>query len=154
MLIAVDGYRYGGKGFDRTPVIRQLQEAMPSLDHTVLVPYLDPGATGDYGAEDLGEVVLWDELRRAARGRDRRRLRKTSARAIRERCRSHHVPDEVQAIVAVPRTLSGKLAEVPTKRILIGAEPAKVVSRDLFANPETLHWVVDRATDMIDLARG
>ena len=31
MLIAVDGYRYGGKDFDRTPIVGQLQEAMPSL---------------------------------------------------------------------------------------------------------------------------
>ena len=45
VLIAVDGYRYGGKDFDRTPVVRQLQEAMPSVEHTVLLPYLDPGPT-------------------------------------------------------------------------------------------------------------
>jgi acetoacetyl-CoA synthetase len=62
VLIAVDGYRYGGKDFDRTPVVAQLQEAMPSLEHTVLLPYLDPGATGSSGDSDLGEVVLWDEL--------------------------------------------------------------------------------------------
>jgi acetoacetyl-CoA synthetase len=62
VLIAVDGYRYGGKDFDRTPVVRQLQEAMPSLEHTVLLPYLDEGATGSSGKADLGEVVLWDQL--------------------------------------------------------------------------------------------
>ena len=43
-------------------------------------------------------------------------LRKTLARAIRERCSPRHVPDKVRAIKAVPRTLSGKVVEVPTKR--------------------------------------
>ena len=62
VLLAVDGYRYGGKDFDRTAVVRQLQEAMPSLAHTVLLPYLDPAATGSSGAVDLGEVTLWDDL--------------------------------------------------------------------------------------------
>jgi acetoacetyl-CoA synthetase len=64
VLICVDGYRYGGRDFDRTPVVARLQETMPSLSHTVLVPYLDPGAGTDAGEgeADLGEVVLWEEL--------------------------------------------------------------------------------------------
>ncbi len=62
VLIAVDGYRYGGKDFDRTPVVRRLQEAMPSLEHTVLVPYLDPEATADSGAATLERVTPWDDL--------------------------------------------------------------------------------------------
>jgi acetoacetyl-CoA synthetase len=62
VLIAVDGYRYGGKDFDRTPVVRQLQDAMPSLEHTVLLPYLDREATGSSGRADLGEVTLWEDL--------------------------------------------------------------------------------------------
>jgi acetoacetyl-CoA synthetase len=70
VLIAVDGYRYGGKDFDRTPVVRQLQEAMPSVGHTVLLPYLDPGATGSSGVADLGEVVLWEELLEKGEGTD------------------------------------------------------------------------------------
>jgi acetoacetyl-CoA synthetase len=62
VLIAVDGYRYGGKDFDRTPVVRQLQEAMPSLEHTVLLPYLDPDASADSGEASLEEVTLWSDL--------------------------------------------------------------------------------------------
>jgi acetoacetyl-CoA synthetase len=42
VLLAVDGYRYGGKDFDRRETIADLQEAMPSLVGTVVVPYLDP----------------------------------------------------------------------------------------------------------------
>jgi acetoacetyl-CoA synthetase len=62
VLIAVDGYRYGGKDFDRTPIVKQLQEAMPSVEHTVLLPYLDPAATADSGAAALEDVIRWDDL--------------------------------------------------------------------------------------------
>jgi acetoacetyl-CoA synthetase len=72
-------------------------------------------------------------------------LRKTLARSIRERCSPRHVPDEVRAIAAVPRTLSGKVVEVPVKRILMGADPTKVVSRDSLANPEALDYFVELA---------
>ncbi len=48
VLIAVDGYTYGGKPFDRRPVIEELRAALPSLRRTVLIPYLDPeAAPGD-----------------------------------------------------------------------------------------------------------
>ncbi|MBS1888120.1 MAG: acetoacetate--CoA ligase [Actinobacteria bacterium] len=70
-------------------------------------------------------------------------LRKTLARAIRERCSPRHVPDDVTAIAAVPRTLSGKVVEVPVKRILMGADPEEVVSRDSLANPEALDYFVE-----------
>jgi acetoacetyl-CoA synthetase len=63
VLICVDGYRYGGRDFDRIPVVAQLQEAMPSVEHTVLLPYLDPAASATSGAAELtGDVIAWDEL--------------------------------------------------------------------------------------------
>jgi acetoacetyl-CoA synthetase len=68
VLIAVDGYRYGGKDFDRTPVVRQLQEAMPSVEHTVLLPYLDPAATATSGAAELENVLTWADLLAAGKG--------------------------------------------------------------------------------------
>jgi acetoacetyl-CoA synthetase len=49
-----------------------------------------------------------------------------------------HVPDAIVAVPAVPRTLNGKKLEVPVKRILLGAAPQKVASRDTLANPEAL----------------
>src|SRR5207237_2820988 len=39
---------------------------------------------------------------------------------IREDCSPRHVPDEIRVIPEVPRTLSGKVLEVPVKRILSG----------------------------------
>ncbi|MBP8306875.1 MAG: AMP-binding protein, partial [Burkholderiaceae bacterium] len=44
VLIAVDGYRYGGKDFDRRDTLRELVAQLPSVQAVVLVPYLDPGA--------------------------------------------------------------------------------------------------------------
>jgi acetoacetyl-CoA synthetase len=90
-----------------------------------------------------GVIELFVVLREGAELDDD--LRKTLARAIRERCSPRHVPDDVTAIAAVPRTLSGKVVEVPVKRILMGADPAKVVSRDSLANPEALDWFVELA---------
>jgi len=45
-------------------------------------------------------------------------------------------------VPAVPRTLSGKLVEVPVKRILLGERVDQVVSRDSLANPEALDYFV------------
>jgi acetoacetyl-CoA synthetase len=45
VLIAVDGYRYGGKAWDRRPLLHELQGELPSVKHLVLVPHLDPLAS-------------------------------------------------------------------------------------------------------------
>ncbi len=66
VLFAVDGYRYGGRDFDRRDVIAGLQGAMPSLVKTVLLPYLDTAATG----EGLRETITWDELTETGGGVD------------------------------------------------------------------------------------
>ncbi len=65
-------------------------------------------------------------------------LTKRMAQAVRERCSPRHVPDGAFAVDEVPRTLSGKILEVPVKRILMGADPEKVVSRGSLGNPKAL----------------
>jgi acetoacetyl-CoA synthetase len=65
--------------------------------------------------------------------------------AIRTVCSPRHVPNEVRQIPEVPRTLSGKVLEVPVKRILMGADPDTVVSRDTLANP----WALDVFADLV-----
>ena len=45
----------------------------------------------------------------------------------------------------MPRTLNGKKLEVPVKRILLGADPDKVASRDTLANPQALDAIVEIA---------
>jgi acetoacetyl-CoA synthetase len=69
-------------------------------------------------------------------------------RRVREHCSPRHVPDAIHRIDEVPRTLSNKKLEVPVKRILQGADPAKVASRDSLANPAALDWFAARAAEL------
>jgi acetoacetyl-CoA synthetase len=55
------------------------------------------------------------------------------------------VPDEMHAVDAIPYTLTGKKMEVPIRRILAGAVPEKVASRDAMMDPSALDWYVDFA---------
>ncbi|HEY2258465.1 MAG TPA: acetoacetate--CoA ligase [Solirubrobacteraceae bacterium] len=66
---------------------------------------------------------------------------------IREDCSPRHVPNEVRQIAAVPRTLSGKILEVPVKRILTGTPPEEAASRESLANPEALDYFVELARE-------
>ena len=59
-------------------------------------------------------------------------------RRVREDCSPRHVPDEIRQIAEVPRTLSGKVLEVPVKRILTGTDPRAAASRESLANPAAL----------------
>ncbi len=61
---------------------------------------------------------------------------------IREDCSPRHVPNEIVQIAEVPRTLSGKVLEVPVKRILMGTPAETAASRESLANPEALDWFV------------
>jgi acetoacetyl-CoA synthetase len=56
VLLAIDGYRYGGKDFDRRDRIRELEEAIPSLERTVVLPYL--GDEGDWDEVFSDEAEL------------------------------------------------------------------------------------------------
>ena len=64
VLFAVDGYRYGGKDFDRRETLAELQAAMPSLLRTVVLPYLDP----EPDLAPLRDTTTWDELLAAGEG--------------------------------------------------------------------------------------
>ena len=57
VLLAVDGYTYGGKPFDRRTVIDEIRAQLPTLEGSVLVPYLDPEAAADRPCE-----MAWAEL--------------------------------------------------------------------------------------------
>ncbi|MGC1213915.1 MAG: acetoacetate--CoA ligase, partial [Micromonospora sp.] len=56
VLVAVDGYRYGEKPVDRRAEVAAIRAALPSLQHTVGIAYLDPAAAPPDGA------ISWDEL--------------------------------------------------------------------------------------------
>jgi acetoacetyl-CoA synthetase len=72
-------------------------------------------------------------------------LRARIARGVRETASPRHVPDVVLAVDEVPRTLSGKVLEVPVKRILMGAPADAVANPDNLQNPAALGWFVDHA---------
>ena len=72
-------------------------------------------------------------------------LAKTIKRRIREDCSPRHVPNEILAIEEVPRTLSGKVLEVPVKKILMGTAPELAASVDSLANPRSLDYFVSLA---------
>ncbi len=69
-------------------------------------------------------------------------------RRIREQCSPRHVPNEIHAIAEVPRTLSGKVLEVPVKRILMGTPPEQAASRDSLANPAALDYFVELSSKL------
>jgi len=58
VLLATDGYRYGGKDYDRTEVVVRLQQEIPSIQKTVFLPYV----AEDPDTSPLENVVRWDDL--------------------------------------------------------------------------------------------
>ena len=59
VLLAVDGYRHGGKDFDRLDVVRGILAELPTVEHAVLLPYLDAGRP--QAARDSPRVACtWD----------------------------------------------------------------------------------------------
>ncbi|WP_039826812.1 acetoacetate--CoA ligase [Nocardia testacea] len=59
---------------------------------------------------------------------------------IRTEVSPRHVPDEILLAPAVPHTRTGKKLEVPIKRLLQGADPARVVERSAVDDPALLDW--------------
>src|SRR5204863_4352001 len=54
VLIAVDGYRFGGRWFDRRPVVEEVRRGLPNLRATVAVHRLEePTELGDLSWDDL-----------------------------------------------------------------------------------------------------
>jgi acetoacetyl-CoA synthetase len=67
---------------------------------------------------------------------------------IRDDCSPRHAPNEIRQIAEVPRTLSGKVLEVPVKRILMGDSADKAASRDSLQNPDALDFFVELASEL------
>lgn len=63
--------------------------------------------------------------------------------ALRRQLSPRHVPDEIHLVPAIPTTLSGKKLEVPVKRILAGADPDDVASRDSLRDPAALDSIIE-----------
>ena len=118
----------------------EIYRAVLALDEIVDALVVDVPREGD---EDW--MPLFVVLREGAELDDE--LEKAIASAIREDCSPRHVPNEVRQIAEVPRTLSGKVLEVPVKRILMGEPAEKAASRDSLANPAALDVFVALAAE-------
>jgi acetoacetyl-CoA synthetase len=104
-------------------VVEDLEEVADSL-----VVHLEDADGG------MGELILFVAPAEGAEVDEG--LRARIADALRRELSPRHVPDAIEAVPAIPRTLSGKKLEVPVKRILLGAEPESAASRGALANPE------------------
>jgi len=115
--------------------------AVDEVLDALVVDIPKPGSDGDSQAElwmsmfvVLREgVALDDELAAQIK------------RRIREDCSPRHVPNEIRQIEQVPRTLSGKVLEVPVKRILMGTPPEQAASVESLADPHSLDYFVELA---------
>jgi acetoacetyl-CoA synthetase len=58
VMITVDGYRYGGKEFNRMEVINEIQSELTTLEATIAIPYLNM----DEQFSNLTSVNLWDNV--------------------------------------------------------------------------------------------
>ena len=117
------GVRLGTAEFYR--VVEELPEVLDSL-----VVHLEDPAGGN------GELLLHVRLRDGVALDDA--LRRRIATALRTELSPRHVPDGIVAVPAVPHNRTGKKLELPVKRILLGAAPDDVASRDVLADPASL----------------
>ena len=121
-----------------TSEIYRAVQSVPEVIDALVVDVPRPGTEGWMPLF----VVLGDGLTLDAS------LEEEIRRRIRDQCSPRHVPNAMFQIREVPRTLSGKVLEVPVKRILTGTPPEQAASRDSLANPEALDYFVELAGEL------
>src|SRR3984957_2098834 len=121
----------------------EIYRAAGALEEVVDALVVDIPSGGDDG--EL-RMILFVVLREGVTLDER--LEGAIRRRIREDCSPRHVPNDVLQIAEVPRTLSGKVLEVPVKRILMGAAPHEAASVDSLANPAALDYFVALAASL------
>ncbi|MDQ1673555.1 MAG: acetoacetyl-CoA synthetase [Frankiaceae bacterium] len=94
------------------------------------------GVADSLVVEANGELLLFVVLAEGTSLDDD--LRKRLAGTLRSELTPRHVPDRVEAVPDIPRTLNGKKLEVPVKRLLEGVEMDKAVSTGAVADPAAL----------------
>ncbi len=113
----------GGVRIGTAEIYRQV-ERLPEV--------LESLAVGQQRGEDE-RIVLFVRLRPGATLDAA--LQERIRRAIREHASPRHVPARILAVADLPRTLSGKLAELAVREVLHGRP---VANREALANPESL----------------
>jgi acetoacetyl-CoA synthetase len=112
-------------------------EGLDAVTDSLVVDASDPGGEG--------RLLLFVVLRPGTELDET--LRQRIRAAVRTELSPRHVPDRIEAIAEVPRTLSGKKLEVPVKRVLSGVPLEKAVSEGALANPDAIHQVVALARE-------
>jgi acetoacetyl-CoA synthetase len=62
-------------------------------------------------------------------------LRGRISGALRDGLSPRHKPDDIVAVPAIPRTMTGKKLELPVKKILTGTPVAEVANKDALIDP-------------------
>ena len=62
VLIAVDGYRYGGKWFNRLPVLRKIQNGLPTLKRTIIISTRER----EFRGGGLRDLMMWEDIPRVS----------------------------------------------------------------------------------------
>ncbi len=106
-------------------------ESLPEVTDSLVV-HLEGGDDGT----GMGRLVLFVSLAEGSSLDDG--LRARIAAVLRTELSPRHIPDRIEVVSAVPRTLSGKKLEVPVKRILGGTPIDEAAARGSLANPEVL----------------
>jgi acetoacetyl-CoA synthetase len=92
-----------------------------------------------------GELILFVQLAEGAELDED--LRGRIAGELRHELSPRHVPDSVEAVAAIPRTMTQKKLEVPVKRILLGASSEQAASRDALVDPDSLDAFTEYAAN-------
>jgi acetoacetyl-CoA synthetase len=103
-------------------------EELPEVADSLVVHLEEEGS--------IGELLLFVQLAPDCRLDDA--LLSAIDTRLRTALSPRHVPDDIIAVPAVPRTLTGKKLEVPVKRILKGVPASKVASKESLADPQAL----------------
>ena len=111
------------------PVVEALDEIVDSL-----VVHLEDRDGGP------GELILFVVVADGVVVDDA--LRARIGAELRAALSPRHVPDTLEVVPAIPRTLTAKKLELPVKRILLGVPAAEVASRDALADPRALEAFV------------
>ncbi len=127
-----------------TSEIYRAASAVPDVLDALVVDIPKPGTDGEAQSELW--MAMFVVLREGVTLDDE--LAAQIKRRIREDCSPRHVPNEIRQIEQVPRTLSGKVLEVPVKRILMGTAPEQAASVESLANPRSLDYFIELAGEL------
>ncbi len=58
IFIAVDGYTYNGKPYNRLEIVREISAQLPSVEKVILIPYLNENEN----FAEIDKAVLWTEI--------------------------------------------------------------------------------------------